>query len=138
MQGILKVRTLFWHGLIGLRPQFKKTRICIGEGARGPDGRALRLGRVMQQQEPKAEPDMIALLRRAAVCEKLGISSWTLGRWVRAGKFPRPIFLQVGSPAKWRASDVAAWIDKRQRSRRVRPAPRGRLKQFAGGGDDAA
>lgn len=74
---------------------------------------------------PTVEP---IVLRRAAVAQRLGISGWTLTRWVRLGQFPRPIYLTSGSPAVWRVRDIEAFLEKRRVARRAKPVPRGALK----------
>jgi len=71
------------------------------------------------------QDDVVTLLSRTEVCKRLGISVWTLNRWLARRTFPQPIFLQPGSPAKWRTRDLEAFLDKRQRARRVKPTPRG-------------
>jgi predicted DNA-binding transcriptional regulator AlpA len=85
----------------------------------------------MQQQKQKADPDRLRLLRRTDVCEMLGISSWTLGRWIRRSIFPKPLYITNDSPARWRSIDIENWLAKKAHSRRVRPEPRGSLKQYA-------
>jgi len=69
------------------------------------------------------------LLRKAEVAEKLGTSTWTIDRWVRAGAFPGPIYLMPGSPAQWRLRDIDAFIEKRKLARRMRRKPRGAVAQ---------
>ena len=76
--------------------------------------------------------DVITLLSRGEICKRLGISVWTLNRWIARRAFPQPVYLQPGSPARWRVRDIEAYIDRRQRARRVKPEPRGMLKQFGG------
>jgi predicted DNA-binding transcriptional regulator AlpA len=71
----------------------------------------------------------ISLIRLAELVVQLGVSSWTLGRWVKAGIFPPPIYLTPKSPAVWRVRDITAFIEKRRRSRRAKPLLRGALKQ---------
>lgn len=83
--------------------------------------------RVRPQQDPIAEA---RLLRKREVSELLGVSDWTLGQWVRRNKFPKPIFISQGSPARWRLTEIQRWIDARARKRR-RPIRRGRLKRGA-------
>ena len=69
------------------------------------------------------------LLRKAEVAARLGVSVDTINRWMRADLFVRPIYLTPESPARWRASDIANWIEKKRASRRPRPKPRGMLKK---------
>jgi predicted DNA-binding transcriptional regulator AlpA len=69
--------------------------------------------------------DSITLLRKGDIARRLGVTIWTLDRWVRANQFPKPIYLQPGSPARWRARDIEAFIEKRRVTRRPRPKLRG-------------
>ena len=55
------------------------------------------------------------LLRRPQVLERVPVSETTLWRYVKAGTFPRPVRLGKNSVA-WRADDVNAWIDARERA----------------------
>jgi hypothetical protein len=80
----------------------------------------------------------IRLISFAECCEVLNVSSWTLGRWVAAGKFPAPLHLTPTSPRQFRVRDIAHFLDKRRRGRRVKPAPRGALKRRSQGGGDAS
>ncbi len=73
--------------------------------------------------------DEIRCLSFAEVCDTLGISAWTLHRWIKRGLFPSPIYLTPTSPAKFRVRDIAAHLDKRRRGRRVKQQPRGMIKQ---------
>jgi predicted DNA-binding transcriptional regulator AlpA len=81
--------------------------------------------------DKQTQTDAPLVLRKSVVAQRLGTTIWTLDRWVKAGKFPPPLFMQDGTPAVWRLRDIEAFLDKRRRSRRVRPEPRGSLKQFA-------
>lgn len=57
--------------------------------------------------------DKPALAYRARdLVEQLHISESTLWRWVREGKFPKPVKLGEAVTA-WRARDVEAWLDAR-------------------------
>lgn len=76
----------------------------------------------------RIDPDEITLLRKAQVARQLGVSICTINRWLKANQFVKPVYLQPGSPARWRASDIAAFIEKRRASRRPRPKPRGMLR----------
>jgi prophage regulatory protein len=58
------------------------------------------------------------LVRKAELAKHLGCSTFTIDRWVRAGTFPRPLFITDGSPAQWRLSVVEKWLDARARTRR--------------------
>jgi predicted DNA-binding transcriptional regulator AlpA len=79
---------------------------------------------------PPSVVDDIKLIRFTEVAEALGVSTWTLGRWIRRGEFPPPIYLTTASgPGVFRIKDIAAFLDKRRRARRVKPKLRGALKQ---------
>lgn len=65
------------------------------------------------------------LLRKVQVAQRLGVSTWSIDRWIRNGTFPKPIYLAPGTPARWRVRDVEAFIDKKKVSRRPRPKLRG-------------
>lgn len=67
-----------------------------------------------------------ALMRKAEVAQALGISIWTVERWLKAGQFPKPIFVSDGAPARWRTRDVELWIEQKRRTRRRRAAHPGR------------
>jgi predicted DNA-binding transcriptional regulator AlpA len=71
----------------------------------------------------------ITLMRLSELVVQLGVSSWTINRWIKAGTFPRPIYMTPASPAVWRVREIEAFLDKRRRSRREKPKPRGALKQ---------
>lgn len=47
-------------------------------------------------------------LRERQLLELLPITDSTLWRWIRDGKFPRPVKLGPGTSA-WRVSDYRAW-----------------------------
>jgi predicted DNA-binding transcriptional regulator AlpA len=82
----------------------------------------------------------ISVLRKVDVAAHLGVSTWTIDRWVKESRFPSPIYLQPGSPATWRLRDIEAFLDKARRARRPKRSPRGMIRQrlAAHGGDDAA
>jgi prophage regulatory protein len=71
----------------------------------------------------------ITLIRKAALAQQLGCSTWTIDRWVQAGQFPRPIYATDNSPAQWRMRDIEAWLVKRSLKRRKRYGFRGTQKQ---------
>lgn len=52
----------------------------------------------------------------ADVLETTGLKKTTLYREMKAGRFPRPIYLTVNRPA-WRASVVQQWLDSRPHDR---------------------
>lgn len=53
----------------------------------------------------------ITLLSAAQVAEKLGVSRRTVWRLVSLGTLPKPMLLSARC-ARWRASDVAAALEK--------------------------
>lgn len=81
------------------------------------------------QQRNFTRDDSSTLLSKGQVAARLGIAKYTIDRWVKAGQFPKPIFLQVQSHAKWRTRDIDAFIEKRRASRRPRPKLRGALRE---------
>ena len=69
----------------------------------------------------------IKLLRKAELCAALGISGWTIDRWVRLRQFPAPIYVTDDAPSRWRVRDIEAWLTKKRSQRRRKPKPRGKL-----------
>jgi predicted DNA-binding transcriptional regulator AlpA len=65
----------------------------------------------------------LRLLLKSELSRQLGVSTFTLDRWVKAGKFPRPIFVTDHAPARWRLRDIETWLMKRQIARH-KPRPR--------------
>lgn len=63
----------------------------------------------------------IALVTKTALCERLQISPWTLQRKIKAGQFPKPIWVGSATP-RWRLAEVLAW--ERDPERRERPRPK--------------
>ena len=55
------------------------------------------------------------LLRRAEVEAWTGLSTTTIYRLMRAGKFPRPLKISAKA-VRWWASEIAAWLDSLPRS----------------------
>jgi predicted DNA-binding transcriptional regulator AlpA len=53
------------------------------------------------------------MIRKIPLAKKLGISEFTLLRWVRKGHFPPPIKLTSVSLV-WRVADVEQWIRERE------------------------
>lgn len=86
--------------------------------------------RPKKPKQPKP-PQQAILLRKVEAAQRLGCSVWSIDRWIREGLFPKPIYLMPGSPARWLARDIDAWVDKRKLTRRPRPEVRGVVKQFA-------
>ncbi len=57
--------------------------------------------------------DNVALLREPVVRKTVGgIAKTTLWRWIREGRFPKPVRLGANCIA-WRADDVNQWINSR-------------------------
>jgi hypothetical protein len=71
----------------------------------------------------------ITLIQKVGLCRQLDVSGWTLDRWIKQGLFPPPFYVTPSSPATWRMRVIAAFLEKRRRARRVKPKPRGALKQ---------
>jgi predicted DNA-binding transcriptional regulator AlpA len=78
---------------------------------------------------PETNLDQITLLDRHQVAARLGIGLWTLNRWVQAGILPRPLKL-TDSSYRWRASDIAAWLDQLARMPHVPAKLRGKAAQW--------
>jgi predicted DNA-binding transcriptional regulator AlpA len=79
--------------------------------------------------KPKPNPDDIELLRLERVCQALGYSPHTVKRLIREGRFLRGFRLTDRGPLVWLAKDLAAWIDKRKRSRSAPIEHRGIVKR---------
>jgi len=56
-------------------------------------------------------PTPDSLLRIRDVLARVPVGRSTLWAWVREGRFPKPIKLGPMTTA-WRASDVAAWLER--------------------------
>lgn len=52
------------------------------------------------------------LVRQPVVLKAIGIGKSTLWRWIREGRFPKPVRLGANCVA-WRADDVNQWINSR-------------------------
>jgi prophage regulatory protein len=57
-----------------------------------------------------ADPSVDRLIDAREVRRIIGVSSTTLWRWTRAGRFPGPLKIGVRKTA-WRLSAVRAWIE---------------------------
>ena len=66
-----------------------------------------------EQERPQSFREMApdALLRGPEIKDRLSISNGTFYNWINEGKFPKPLKLGSGFTARWRAGDVADWID---------------------------
>lgn len=49
----------------------------------------------------------VVRIRIAALKRRLGVDGSTIGRWVRAGTFPRPHY--IGNLRCWFESEIEAW-----------------------------
>ena len=49
------------------------------------------------------------LLSRKEVCKFVGVSQQTIWRWVKDGRFPKP--LKTVRRVVWKEADLQAWID---------------------------
>jgi predicted DNA-binding transcriptional regulator AlpA len=85
----------------------------------------------MPRTKPKSE-NQLKLQRLTEVAAQLSVHPSTVTRWLKNKKFPPPVFLQEGSPARWRSSDIDAFIEKRRASRKPKPKLRGALREFEG------
>lgn len=52
------------------------------------------------------------LISRRELNHFIHISDMSLWRWLRAKKFPPPIY--IGNRRYWKASDLARWLDAKQ------------------------
>ena len=84
------------------------------------------LVRAPKRRHATVGPDRF--LRTKEVARLLGVAEWTVSRWVKRGKFPRPVYLTEHSPATWRTSTIEAFLAKRSVARRVKPTLRGALR----------
>lgn len=65
---------------------------------------------------PDVRPEA-AWVRTAPLCAALGINRITLWRWVRAGRFPRPVHLGCTRSLFFDADEVAQWIAAQREAR---------------------
>ena len=77
------------------------------------------------------------LWKKSEAAYQLGVTTWTIDRWLREGSFPKPVYLRKGGQPKWRMEDLRAFIEKRRRSRAPKSEPRGAASRtaHAGGGN---
>ena len=71
----------------------------------------------------------LQLVRLSELAREIGVGPWTIRKWVKAGKFPAPIFINDAGSARWRVRDIDAWLEKQKRKRRRAPAPQGAVKR---------
>lgn len=51
-------------------------------------------------------------IRLKRLARLLDVSPKTVGRWVREGKFPKPIY--IGGEPRWRVTEVAVFLEKQK------------------------
>lgn len=51
------------------------------------------------------------VLRKKDVCKKIGLSSTSLWRLQKSGKFPEPSSIEGSSLKGWKESTINKWID---------------------------
>jgi predicted DNA-binding transcriptional regulator AlpA len=69
-------------------------------------------GLFINQMDTKMQPEK--LLSKRAVADILDLHPQTIMRLVRLRKFPQPLRTgEIGSSIRWRATDVAGWIEQR-------------------------
>jgi predicted DNA-binding transcriptional regulator AlpA len=75
--------------------------------------------RLVRKSKRRKLPDELnneRLLRKAEVCDLLGVNQVTLWLWIKAGEFPLGIILNTRSRiVAWRLADVLDWIAARER-----------------------
>lgn len=70
------------------------------------------------EPRPGSPPDLVALLTPAQVGQYLGVPLGTLANWRYQGR--GPAFIRFGRHVRYRATDIAVWVD---RQRPDRPLP---------------
>lgn len=78
--------------------------------------------------DPEKLAERIWTVTVTEVATAFAVSVETVNKWVRKGKFPRPIRLQENGLLRFRIADVDAFLSKRQRQR-LRRSPRGFLQK---------
>src|SRR5262245_18217646 len=73
----------------------------------------------------------IRLLNTSQVAKALGISQWTLSRWLREGTFPRPLMIKASNAYKWRLRDIEGFLERQARTPWQKAALRGIAKRYA-------
>lgn len=59
-------------------------------------------------ESSRAIEHILSVIRLPPFCGLLGVSTYTVRRWVAAGEFPRPFRTTAESPDMWRVRDVEA------------------------------
>jgi predicted DNA-binding transcriptional regulator AlpA len=75
--------------------------------------------------EQREQSHPLTLIRKTELAKLLACSPWSLQRWIRNGKIPRPFYLVDGGPAHWRVKDIEDFLEQRRRSRKPRPQYQG-------------
>jgi predicted DNA-binding transcriptional regulator AlpA len=84
----------------------------------------------LKRREPgESYLSKVTLLDRRQVCSLLGISAWTLNRWVRCGRFPKPVRLS-DSTHRWALVDVEIWLQRQKRQQRPAVRLRGKAAMW--------
>jgi predicted DNA-binding transcriptional regulator AlpA len=83
----------------------------------------------LKRRSAPSNLDAATLLDKHQVAARLGIGLWTLGAWMRSGRFPRPIRI-TDSCHRWRLSDLLAWIDAKAREPHRAPRLRGKAARW--------
>lgn len=66
----------------------------------------------MRSMKKESTPTHSQLIRKADVVERVGLSSATIWRLQKRGKFPRSFAISPGLVG-WLASDIELWISQR-------------------------
>lgn len=81
--------------------------------------------------ERKAQEPVTAFVRIARVREISGFSKSTLWRWIKAGKFPRPV-IEEGNSVLWDLGEIETWRGEQFAKRERRIAAEAQTKSEAG------
>ena len=74
--------------------------------------RALALRQANEKPNPAAMFGGEQLISRAELRNFVNVSDMCLWRWLRAGKFPAPVY--IGTRRFWRSTDLARWLQSKQ------------------------
>ncbi len=93
----------------------------LREAARMGAELALHEGRALLRTEQQSIAHRLAqtrspvddgvLLKESEVAKRLSVSSKTLHRWVKAGKFPQPVTISARGK-RWKSSEVTIWVER--------------------------
>jgi len=81
--------------------------------------------RPLEESVTAIEPERLLLTARE-LRKAIGVSTTTLWRWVRDGKFPPQV--RIGSLVRWKRSEVDAWLQARTDERTISTVARERPK----------